>query len=408
MSIITKSLLRQIFPATPAPLTDRFVEPFNLILPKYAVTNKKRFCAFIATAGIESDRLRVTSEYASGAAYEDRKDLGNVREGDGKRYKGHGIFQNTGRWNHWKVTVAYLRVLTGKDWSQHPLATGPTFSEYLKTDHYTAMLAEADKYDCNFLANPKQLTELNVAVEAAGVFILDNKLNPYADRENFKGYSGIVNKGSPRATAMHWADRNALYEKAMKLVPDDLDLPLVVSTPVKKSVQSSTSVAKTATQVDEPEKKEPDSSEVPPKGDPAQESGKEQIVVETKTRVKWWDAIKAKFGTIFGLNVGLEGVSSAAQQAQTFGLPNTFWTTLFWFALGASVFLIILWSVQWYKEDKDQDATVKRLGELNSTQNNHVHEANTEDLKDWQEWGAVVIRQPEAPKENKHWWKFWK
>lgn len=406
MSKITKSLLRQIFPATPTELTDRFVEPFNLILPKYGVINKKRFCAFIATAGIESDHLRVTSEYASGAAYEGRKDLGNVREGDGKRFKGHGIFQNTGRYNHWKVTIAYLRVLTGKNWD-NPLAH-TNFDAYLKSDEYTAMLAEADKYNCNFLANPKKLTEINTSVEAAGVFIADNKLNPYADRENFKGYSGIVNKGSPKKTAMAWNERNALYEKAMKLVPDDLDLPLSAPIPTIPFTPTPPQVDKTSSQIHESIKEKEEGDLIPPKGDPAQESGKEQIVIETKPRVKWWDAIKAKFGTVFGFNVGLEGVSSAAQQAQTFGLPNTFWTKLFWLALGASFILLIIWSVQWWKEDKDQTNTVKRLVDANSTDDNHVHEANTEDLKEWQAWGAVVIRQPETPKENKHWWQFWK
>lgn len=59
-----------------------------------------RFAHALAQLGHESDGFRAMEEYASGAAYEGRADLGNTQAGDGKRYKGRGPIQVTGRANY--------------------------------------------------------------------------------------------------------------------------------------------------------------------------------------------------------------------------------------------------------------------------------------------------------------------
>jgi putative chitinase len=55
---------------------------------------------FLAQCYHESAGFSTMQEYATGAEYEGRKDLGNIYKGDGVRYKGRGFIQITGRDNY--------------------------------------------------------------------------------------------------------------------------------------------------------------------------------------------------------------------------------------------------------------------------------------------------------------------
>lgn len=73
---------------------------FQSRMPHFQIISPLRRAHFLAQVGHESLSLTYTEELASGDAYEGRKDLGNIQPGDGRRFKGRGFIQLTGRANY--------------------------------------------------------------------------------------------------------------------------------------------------------------------------------------------------------------------------------------------------------------------------------------------------------------------
>lgn len=115
-----------------------------------------RAAAFLAQLAHESGELRYMEEIADGSAYEGRKDLGNTQPGDGRRYKGRGPIQLTGRANYQAAGLAL-----GLDLENSP-----------------ELAASAE-----------------VGFRVAAWFWTSRKLNALADTCDFRGITKVINGG---------------------------------------------------------------------------------------------------------------------------------------------------------------------------------------------------------------------
>jgi len=115
------------------------------VLADYGINTRLRTCHFWAQAAHECDGFKTMREYASGRAYEGRKDLGNVNPGDGVRYKGRGIFQLTGRANYARMgTLLNLPLIAHPELAEGPETALRIACEYWKSRNLNRL---ADKDD---------------------------------------------------------------------------------------------------------------------------------------------------------------------------------------------------------------------------------------------------------------------
>ena len=140
----------------------------------YEINTYARISAFLAQVIHESGSFIYLHEIASGAAYEGRKDLGNIYKGDGKKFKGRGLIQITGRSNYEQISKA-----TGID----------------------------------FIGHPEWLEQLEYAVMSACWWWSSRNLNLLADNYMFTRITEIINGGHKGLK-----ERKAIYLLAQKVL----------------------------------------------------------------------------------------------------------------------------------------------------------------------------------------------
>ncbi len=109
--MITVAQLQIICPQSSHKTLMKYVEPLNATFEEFEIDTPAEQQRFLAQIAHESGGFFYVREIASGAAYENRADLGNTQPGDGCKFRGRGLIQITGRAN----TAACSRALFGDD-----------------------------------------------------------------------------------------------------------------------------------------------------------------------------------------------------------------------------------------------------------------------------------------------------
>jgi putative chitinase len=190
--MITKDMLKKLAPTAKDEIISHLAQHLDVQLAAYDIGSYLRVCHFLAQAAHESAGFRTLEEFASGAAYEGRKDLGNNRPGDGKRYKGRGIFQLTGRANY-RVMGSKLGVdLEGK---------------------------------------PELASDPMISIKTACEYWNSRKLSIYADLDDVRTVTRLINGGYNG-----FDDRKLYLQRVKTIIPRDIKLSTIKAPELPKLV----------------------------------------------------------------------------------------------------------------------------------------------------------------------------
>lgn len=168
---ITEEMLREIAPylssknkykVSQDKIIKGLASSINELMDQFEVNTVPRQVDFLAQICHEAAGFMTTQEFASGRAYEGRKDLGNNQAGDGARFKGRGLIQTTGRYNYTKFTT----------WCRSKFPDCP-----------------------DFVQRPSELERFPWAILAAFYYWDSHNLNRFCDANDFRGLTKAINGG---------------------------------------------------------------------------------------------------------------------------------------------------------------------------------------------------------------------
>lgn len=161
-------------PRCPTDRLEQYAELLTGILAEAECNTVTRAAALLGQLAVESGELRHLEELSDGSGYEGRLDLGNTEPGDGRKYKGRGWIQLTGRSNY-KMAAAVL--------------------------------------DLPLVAEPELAADPQVSARVVAWYWTHKRINERADALRYERVTSAVNGGTN-----HHARRLAYYHRALEVL----------------------------------------------------------------------------------------------------------------------------------------------------------------------------------------------
>ena len=158
---------------------DTYLPHLNQAVKDANCTTVLRVAHFLGQVLHESGGFVYLREIHDGSNYEGRTDLNNIYPGDGKRFRGRGVIQLTGRYNYTKFS----------QWAHNKgMVSSPTY----------------------FVDNPTELEQPQWAFRVASYYwTVARDINPLADRDDLTAVTKAVNGGTRGLE-----DRRTYYQRA--------------------------------------------------------------------------------------------------------------------------------------------------------------------------------------------------
>ncbi|NBO63852.1 MAG: glycoside hydrolase family 19 protein [Acidobacteria bacterium] len=183
--MINNEQLRQIMPLLSSAKRKLYLPFLNRTMEEYEINTLLRRAAFLAQLAHESGEFRFMEEIWGPTEAQKRYEppsrlaekLGNTERGDGKRYKGRGPIQITGRFNY---------------------------------DRYGKLLG------VDLVSNPTLASTPQIAFSIAGLYWRNNGLNQLADNDDITTITKRINGGLNGLT-----ERRAYYKLAKEVLKSE-------------------------------------------------------------------------------------------------------------------------------------------------------------------------------------------
>ena len=214
---MTPEQLKEIMPSMPLERARTMLPAIVETCQRFGITSKLQVAAFLAQTGHESGAYRYLEEIASGDAYEGRADLGNTQPGDGRRYKGRGWIQLTGRNNYRRAGADLGMDLEGNpEQVAQPRVAGLVSGWFWRKGSARGDLNELARNGPNPIALNARDTERwnnkKAALAREGKDVTAFNRQPRGFDLVTLGVNGGFN-GKP--------DRDAIYDRALRFLPEN-------------------------------------------------------------------------------------------------------------------------------------------------------------------------------------------